>query len=385
MKRKFRLKNGSSFEFKVFPLNHRLKDSPPPIPAALGDPREAWRLYDAEIKAFGNAVGPEFVPVPFTFPLIGKHRYGDFIGSAGQRELRHTRIELTEDPLELARPMQKLRRFADLAQILRFPKSEECACVRNLKLVNDVPTFVIGPGPYEEVFATMNSQGLQFSLTSQQLVAAELFWTAKGKAELSKLLKELQRRYGSVTIRQAVHKFCHGLPNFGDSVASYVLGSAALIVTDDGYAVFGRRAKHRVSLNTGLSLATSGGFRFDREKLQELGFRRFAESEILREAYEEVALKGSDCDVTVLALVRELSRAGSPEILALIEFYGTLKDLAHRMETNHHPEQDIDAIFALPLDQALELAREPDAEKVLLPKALATLIATARHFKSGRV
>lgn len=83
-----------------------------------------------------------------------------------------------------------------------------------------------------------------------------------------------------------------GLPNLGDLVASYVLGMAAVIVTADSYAVFGRRAKQRVSVNTGINLATSGGFRYDRDKLQELGFSRFVETEILREAKEEVTLYG---------------------------------------------------------------------------------------------
>lgn len=89
--------------------------------------------------------------------------------------------------------------------------------------------------------------------------------------------------------------------------------------------------------------------------------------------------------MTVLALVRELSRAGSPEILALIEFYGTLRELVRRMESNHHPEQDVDAIFALPLADARVLVREPDAGKVLQPKALATLIMLDRHLRGGLV
>lgn len=340
-------------------------------------------MFAPEIRAFNDAVGPEYVPVPFAFPMIGTRRYGDFVGSDGQREFCHTRVTMTEESLRLARPVQDMRRFADLAQILRFPKSEECACVRDLRLVNGRPTFVFGPGQYVEVFATMNSQGLRFGLTQQQLVATEIFWGAKGKKELAGLTKKLRQRYGEVTIRRAIHQYCSGLPNFGAPVASYVMGMAAVIVTSDGYAVFGRRAKHRVSVNTGLNLATSGGFRYDRDRLQELGFRRFVENEILREAKEEVALSGSDCEVTVLALVRELSRAGSPEILALIEFFGTLRELVLRMESNHHPEQDVDAVFALPLDRARALVREPDAEKVLQPKALATLIMLDRHLKRG--
>ena len=196
------------------------------------------------------------------------------------------------------------------------------------------------------------------------------------------LTKKLQNRYGSVTIRQAVHQFFGGLPTLGSSAASYVLGMAAVIVTTDGYAVFGRRATHRVSVNTGINLATSGGALYDRERIQGLGFRRFVEGEILREALEEVALTGSDCDVTVLALVRELSRAGSPEILALIEFYGTLDDLVSKMKKNHHPEQDIDAIFALPVERARTLVREPDAGKILQSKALVTLIMLDRHLRS---
>lgn len=367
----------------MFPLNHRLKDSPPPIPAALGDPKEAWRLYEKEIKAFGSAVGPEYVSVPFTFPKIGNRWYGDFVGSAGQREFRHTRVMLTEEPLRLDRPIQDVRRFADLAQVLRFPKSEECACVRDLRLVSGVPSFVIGPGPYEEVFATMNSQGLRFDLTPEQLAAAKIFWGPKGRMELNRLTMKLKKRYGLVTVRQAVHQHIGGLPSWGDPVASYILGMAAVVVTTDGYAVFGRRAKQRVSVNTGINLATSGGFRYDRERIQDLGFSRFVETEVLREAYEEVAIRGSDCAVTVLGLVRELSRAGSPEILAFIEFYGTLRDLIRRMQSNHHPEQDIDAVFALPLDDARALVREGDAGKVLQPKALAALIMLDRHLKNG--
>ncbi|MSU55519.1 MAG: hypothetical protein EXS46_03220 [Candidatus Taylorbacteria bacterium] len=384
MKKSFKL-HGGKYEFDFFPLNQRLKDSPPPIPAALGNPKEAWQMYESEIREFGSAVGPEYVPVPFIFPKIGNRWYGDFTGNGGQREFRHTRVKLTEEPLRLVRPMQEIRRFADLAQVLRFPKSEECACVRDLQLVDSVPSFVIGPGPYEEVFATMNSQGLKFDLTSEQLSAVEIFWGNKGRVELARLVKKLKKRYGQVTIRRAVHQYCKGLPKLGDAVASYVFGMAAVIVTSDGYAVFGHRAKHRVSVNTGINLATSGGFRFDREKLRGLGLSRFVETEILREAFEEVAISGSDCAVTVLAMVRELSRAGSPEILALIEFYGTLRDLVRRMESNHHPEQDIDAVFALPLSSARALVLEPDAGKVLQPKALVNLIMLDRHLKNGIV
>ncbi|MSR78543.1 MAG: hypothetical protein EXS59_00125 [Candidatus Taylorbacteria bacterium] len=381
MKKIFRLRGGK-YSFQIFPLNHRLKDSPPPIPAALGDPKEALRMYVSEIQAFGDAVGPEYVPVPFTFPIVGNRRYGDFVGSAGQRELKHTRVVLTEEPLRLARPMQEVRRFADMAQVLRFPKSENCACVRDLRLIDGVPTFVIGPGSYVEVFGTMNSQGLRFDLTPQQLSASEIFWGPRGRQELSRLTSKLKNRYGSVTIRQAVHQYCGGLPGLGEPVASYILGMAAVIVTTDGYAVFGRRAKQRVSVNTGINLATSGGFLFDRERLESLGLSRFIETEILREVYEEVAIRGKDCAVTVLALVRELSRAGSPEILALIEFYGTLEELVQRMKTNHHAEQDVDAVFALPLSDARALVLESDAGKVLQPKALATMIMLDRHLKN---
>lgn len=384
MKKSFKLRGGN-YEFKVFPLNQKLKDSPPPIPAVLGDPKEPWRMYEKEIRVFGDAVGSEYVAVPFVFPRIGSRRYGDFVGSIGQQEFRHTRVMLTDEPLRLARPMQEVRRFADLAQVLRFPRSEECACVRDLSLVQGAPTFTIGPGPYEEVFATMNSQGLKFDLTEKQLVAAEILCGRKMEKELRRLNSKLQNRYGHVTIRQAVHDYCGGLPNFGDLVASYVLGMAAVIVTTDGYAMFGRRAKQRVSVNTGINLATSGGFRYDKDKLQDLGFSRFVETEILREAKEEVALYGNDCVVTVLALVRELSRAGSPEILALVESYGTLRELVRRMESNHHPEQDIDAIFALPLADARALVREPDAGKVLQPKALVALIMLDRHLRNGAV
>lgn len=384
MKKTFKL-YGGEYGFQVFPLNHRLKDSPPPIPAALGDPKEAWRLYEKEIREFGSVVGPEYVPVPFTFPKIGNRWYGDFTGSSGQREFRHTRATLSEEPLRLARPMQAIRRFADFAQVLRFPKSEECACVRDLRLVQGAPSFVIGPGPYEEVFATMNSQGLRFDLTRQQLAAAEIFWGENGRRELTRLAAKLKNRYGPVTIRQAVYEYCGGLPGLGDSVASYLIGMAALVVTSDGYAVFGRRVKQLVSVNTGINLATSGGFRFDREKLESLGLSRFVETEILREAFEEVAVRGNDCAVTVLALVRELSRAGSPEILALIEFYGTLRDLVRRMESNHHPEQDVDAIFAIPLAEARALVHESDAGKALQPKALATLIMLDRHLRNALV
>ncbi|MCR4311043.1 MAG: hypothetical protein NUV54_00515 [Candidatus Taylorbacteria bacterium] len=382
MKKKFKLRGGT-YTFQVFPLNHRLKDSPPPIPAVLGDPQEAWTLYGKEIGEFGSAVGPEYVSVPFTFPKIGNRRYGDFVGSAGQREFRHTRVTLTDEPMRLARQMQEVRRFADLAQVLRFPKSEECACVQGLSLVRGVPSFTVGPAPYEAVFATMNSQGLRFELTSHQLSAAELFWGEKGRSELSRLTAKLKARYGNVTVRQAVHQYSKGLPQLGDPVANYVLGMAAVVTTTDGYVVLGRRAKHRVSVNTGISLATSGGFRFDRERLEDLGFSRFVETEILREAFEEVSIRGNDCAVTVLALVRELSRAGSPEILALIEFYGTLKELVKRMETNHHPEQDVDAVFALPVNDARALVHEPNAGKVLQPKALANLIMLDRHLKNG--
>lgn len=382
MKKIFKLRGGT-YGFSVFPLNHRLKDSPPPIPAALGDPKEAWSLYEEEIKAFGDAVGPEYVSVPFTFPKIGNRWYGDFTGSSGQREFRHTRVILSEQSLRLTRPMQAVRRFADLAQVLRFPKSEEGACVRDLRLVSGTPTFVIGAGPYVEVFATMNSQGLKFDLTSEQLAAAEIFWGDTGRKELAALTTKLKRLYGPVTIRQAVHEYCGGLPGLGDSVASYLMGMAAVIVTSDGYAVFGRRAKHRVSVNTGINLATSGGFLFDRDRLQNLGLSRFVETEILREVFEEVAVRGSDCAVTVLAMVRELSRAGSPEILALIEFYGTLKEFVRRMKSNHHPEQDVDSVFALPLKEARSLVREPDAGKVLQPKALVALIMLDRYLRNG--
>lgn len=382
LKKSFRLRGGN-YEFKFFPLNHKLKDSPPPIPAILGDPREVWKLYEKEIEAFQNAVGPEYVKTPFTFAGIGNRRYGDFVGNIGQREFHHTKVVLSEEPLKLARPMQRVRRFADLAQILRFPKSEECACVRDLHLINSKPTFIIGPGPYEEVFATMNSQGLRFDLTPEQLSAAEIFWGPGRKRELGTLTAKLKKHYGPVTIRQAVHRFCKGLPEFGGGAASYVLGMAAVIVTDDGYAVFGRRSKQRVSVNTGINLATSGGLKYDRDKIESLGFSRFVETEILRETREEVGLNGNDCTVTILALVRELSRAGSPEILALIELYGTLQDLVKRMESNHHQEQDVDAIFALPLAEARALVHEHDAMKVLQPKALVTLIMLDRHLKNG--
>ncbi len=340
-------------------------------------------MYPQEIAGFGQAVGPGYVSVPFVFPQVGNQRYGDFVGIAGQREFAHTRVTISDEPLRLVRPMQDVRRFAELAQLLRFPKSDHCACVRGLHLVDGQPTFILGSGPYEEVFATMNSQGLRFELSERQKDAAELIAGKRGRKELESLALDLQKRYGTVTVRQAVHKHCGGLPGFGDAVASYLIGMAAIITTSDGYVVFGRRARQRVSVNTGINLATSGGFIFDREHIEGLGFARFVVDEIHREMHEEVGLLGSDCAVTVLALLREIARAGSPEILALIEFFGTLRDFLKVVESNHHPEQDVDAIFALPLRHARQLVHDPKAGKVLQPKALAALIMLDRHLRAN--
>lgn len=380
-KKKIRV-GGRSYTFQVSSLDHKLKDSPPPIPAVLGDSREVWEMYASEISAFQSVVGTEYAPVPFAFPRIGRQSYGDFTSSAGQRDLRLTRLFVKEEPLQLVRPMQEIRRFADLAQALRFPKSEDCACVRDLSLVDNAVAFTIGPGPYEEVFATMNSQGLVFGLTSEQLVVAEAFWQRKGRGELVSLARKLRTKYGSVTIRKATHEHCKGLPRFGARAVSYVLGGAAVVTTSDGYAVFGRRARKRVSLNTGVNVATSGGFKYDREKLEDLGFSRFAESEILREAREELGIQGNDCAVTILAFVRELSRAGSPEILARIEFFGTLRQLIGRMRENQHPEQDVDAVYAIPIADACRLVHESSV-KILQPKAAAAVIMLDRSLRNG--
>ena len=380
----FKLKN-SSYVFRVFDLGRELKDSPPPIPVAVGDSNEVWDLFREELSALHAIVGTHYVKMPFVFPHIGHRRFGDFTSKSGQSEFRRARLRLSVEQFRLRRPMQELRRFADLAQILRFPKSEECACLRNLSFVNDQLEFEIGPGPFEEVFATMNSQGLRFDVTDDQITAARIFWGNRGQRELFKLATKLRKQYGDVTVRQAIHKQYGGLPRFGDQVCSYVLGMAAVIVTEDGYAVFGRRAKHRVSLNLGVNVPTSGGLKFDRRELTRLGLPRFVEAEILREAEEEIGIAGSDCAVTVLALVREVWRAGSPEFLAMIEFYGTLNDLVNRMHENHHPEQDVDSIHAIPLKEALKIICEPDACKVLHPKALVTLIMLDRFRANGHI
>lgn len=381
---RFKLKN-RSYIFRVYDLGRELKDSPPPIPVAVGDSNEVWELFSEDLSAFHAIVGTHYVKTPFVFPQIGTRQFGDFTSKTGQSEFRRARLRLSTEQFRLKRPMQELRRFADLAQILRFPKSEECACLRNLRLVNDQLEFEIGPGPFEEVFATMNSQGLRFDVTNDQIVAAKIFWGKRGQSELSRLAAKLRKQYGDATVRRAIHNQCGGLPRFGDPVCSYVLGMAAVIVTQDGYAVFGRRAKHRVSLNLGVNVPTSGGLKFDRRGLNSLGLPRFVESEILREVEEEISIAGSDCAVTVLALVREVWRAGSPEFLSAIEFYGTLKDLVNRMHKNHHPEQDVDSIHAISLEEALKLICEPDAYKALHPKALATLIMLARFRANGHI
>lgn len=380
--RTFRL-HGGAYTFQVSGLGRKLKDAPPPIAAAMGEPNEVWRLYESELADFRSSVGPEYVPTPFVFPLIGKQRFGDFTSRAGQNDFRRARLRLSEGDFKFARPAQELRRFADLAQILRFPKSEECACLRNLRVNHGQFEFEIGPAPYEEVFATMNSQGLRFDVTKEQVAAAGIFWGKRGQRELSALANRLRRRYGSVTVREVLYRRCKGLPRFGEPVCSYVLGAAAVITTRDGYAVFGRRAKRIVSLNLGVNVPTSGGFRFDRRQLVSLGFPRFVEYEILREVEEEIGITGSDCSVTVLAFVREVWRAGSPEILAAVEFYGTFKELLNLMRGNQHQEQDVDLVYAISLEAARKLIREPDAGKALQPKALVTLIMLDRHLRNG--
>ncbi len=376
------LRAGSErYEFKVFALSRGSHNSPPPIQANLGDPNEPWVLYDRVIADFGRMVGRDYVAVPFTFPTIGHRQYGDFVGSVGQRSLKHTRVVVSDEPLRFTGVMRKVRQFAELAQCLRFPKSDHCACVRGLSMEKGMPTFSFGSGPYEEVFATMNSQGLRFKVSAKQLQVAKILSGPKGRNDLAGLSSDLVGKFGDVTIRQATHRHFGGIPPFDSGAVSYLIGMAAVITTSDGYAVFGRRAKRKVSFNTGINLATSGGFVFDREKIETSGFAGFVEHEILREAREEVGIRGKDCAVTILSLLRELSRAGSPEILALIEFFGTLKDFTRGVVGNNHPEQDIDAIFAIPIQDARRLVLNPEARKVLQPKALAALIMLDRHLR----
>lgn len=381
-KKKVIFAGSDRFEFVVLPLSNTSHGTPPPVQASLGDPSEPIELYRREIETFGQLVGPEYVSVPFVFPQVGASRYGDFVGSLGQASLKQTMVVASTEVFHFTPFAQKTRRFAELAQFLRFPKSEQCACVRGLRVVDGRPTIVLGPGPYEGVFATMNSQGLRLVVSERQLQVAELLGGDRGRKALNGLSGQLVKKYGNVTVRRAVHAHFRGLPDFDSGAVSYLIGMAAVITTKDGYAVFGRRARKKVSVNTGINLATSGGFVFDRERIESAGFAGFVEQEILREAREEVGILGKDCSVTTLALLRELSRAGSPEILAWIEFFGNLKDLFRLVANNNHPEQDVDSLFALPISEARRLVRSKKAGKVLQPKALATLIMLDRHMLS---
>jgi hypothetical protein len=377
----------NTYTFRVFDLNLNIGDFSSPMSANVGDPSEVGRLYEKQIADFRSVIGHKAIsPTPFCFPYIGDHRFGDFTSGAGQREFNQIRLELSEKRWMLKPPMQELHRFSELAQVIRFKNSEECACIRDFRLASGKPTFTVGQGPYEQVFATMNSQGLRFDVSEKHLTALEVLRGKQFRRELEKLAPKLKKRYGEVTIRKAIHDHLGGrLPEFGDQAVSYVLGTASLIRTSDGYVVFGRRAKRKVSMAVGISVPTAGGCKYNRHDLVSLGLPGFIKSEILREAEEECGITGIDCSVTVLAMVRELTRAGSPEILAVIEFFGTLSELVARMRKNTNPEQDVDAIFALPLADAQNLVLEPDADKALQSKGLVAMLMLDRYLKNGGV
>lgn len=372
-------------EMLEFPLNRHISDSAPPkITAPTGDPNEVERLYRCEIDEFNESLGGSFARVPFAWTKVSGEPFGDFTGIQGERIFRHIRARFVGG--HWSRPLKgvarDLRRFAITTQASRFQGGERCACIQGVHREGDLTTFDIGVAPYEHGFATIGSQGVHLSLDRRQLAAVRSVYDGDGDAKvrvLKKLVKQLRKRFGDCTIREALHKLHKGvLPPFGSPFVDSLGGMIALI-TAGKYVVLGLRTPGNVSVNFGINVASSGGFTYEPEEIESMGFSSWVESQMRRELEEELGIPGNACTITVLAFTREAARAGASDFVGLIEFSGSLDELVHLARTNPIPIMDVDRLYAIPIAQAREMITRPHITKVIHPKAVMALILWHRY------
>ncbi|OHA91746.1 MAG: hypothetical protein A2758_03205 [Candidatus Zambryskibacteria bacterium RIFCSPHIGHO2_01_FULL_49_18] len=376
-----------NLELPEFPLTRPVyHGAPPKIPAPTGDPQEVWLLFKPQIDAFNRSLGG-FAPLPFAWPTVDGRPFGDFTGIRGDVPFRHIRARLDEGPEFKQRPKlaTNIIDYSVISQALSFYNGDRCTCLQGIRrLEGGALEFTIGVEPYITVFGSMSSQGVQFtSGNRQQIAAIKSAYGENGGAKvalLNRLVKKLQKRFGDVTIREALHAYYKGeLPPFGSPFVNLFMGSAVLVTTADEHVILGRRTPGNVSVNFGINVASSGGFNYDAEEIKTHGFSSFVEAQIRRELLEELGVPGNACTVTVLAFVREVARAGAPDFIGFVEFNGTHEELVHLARNNKFPNLDVDTLYAIPFAQARDMILRPNITKVIHEKAVLALTLWSRY------
>lgn len=347
----------------------------------MGKRREAERFYINEIRQFHEQVGDKYVRLPYTFFHTAPtgEIYGDFAnGSAGCR-FEDIRLHLTTEPFHPVREMHDLWRLSSLLQVDKeFNALESNTFVRGLRIVEGKLELSIGAGLFPEAAYSVNSDSLVIDLPKERRKVLEACLKDRFE-ELLSLLKYFHRKYGKVSVREVVYKKYKRVPPFGEAY-SYIMGGVALLRTTDRKLILTRRSPRGTSVNHGINVPTSGGAIFNHERLVDWGLPLYLQTEMLREAREELGIVGKDCKVMPLGLVRELTRGCTPDALHMIFYRCTAEEIIPVIAGNPHPSRrEIDDwVFALDVDDAGRLVRDQRAEEVLQHKALVALILADR-------
>ncbi len=380
--------------FDLNPGNHH--DAIFTVPNTLDDFTEVCDLHQKHIGALHtHFMCDSSLPFgPITYAPCGRI-FGDFTSPAGQDELMGYRLTVSERHHilpEAIRPVWDLMRLRRKHTIHHDGKF---VCLRQIDQGANDLSLVISPGRYSEAKFSMDAEGHTLGITNKEFEFLAMNLTYVEQCELEELYTDLCSRHNSdLTIRQIIHQMHGGLPTFNDGIYHHVIGIAGVILTEDGWVVVTRRGSS-VSVNHGINCPISGGVDWDNTYMPSSVVELVARQTAL-EAHEEAGIRafhpsltptcGSNGHITILGLVRELARGGSPEFMCCIQYRGSLAELISTMASNGHcGKAETDRfIYALPLVEARRIPREAPSFHIH-PKARLNLVLLDHAIARGTI
>jgi hypothetical protein len=380
---------GQHFEFQAYAIG-AVPENAVVVPAAVSTGIEdTLNAYpEGTTPPRINTLYPGYASVPYTIMDPGARL--DLTTPEGQAIYTEAEMNLLEH--DRFTPPQWVRDIWEFVKIKRgktFAFDTILACLRGVTWEDGKMTFTIGKGAYSQSFLSNSNEGLIVDLTEEERATAS--------PRLIKLCDQLTARHGSGrTVQDIIFSACgNRLPEFQENIRNNNLGSAGIVLTNDGQLVFVLRGK-QVTVNRGINCTASGATEFDYERLKSRRLQKYLADQLDRETTAELGMKGGDLlmgsmqqkielelgfdetDYTLIpvGLLRELPRGGKCECMWLIRYDGTAEDVLKCITQNQNQERgEIDGlVYTLPLEDGRRLIRNPEGTNVIQHKGVVNLI-----------
>lgn len=332
--------------------------------------REEESIVLSNIFGIGriDAIFPEYGILPYAF--LTPDGVGNYTTANGQEEF----VKLDSEMAGLWTPPPWIRPYFDeirAANPKTFRLDQTVTCLRGLEIGNGHITLRVGPGKYSDSFYSNGSEGAP--LPSRQ-----------------------------ETLRRIVWEDYAGVPPLNTQAYNNSIGNAAMALTRDRYFVFVLRGK-TVSVNKGVNCTASGAMRWDINALAR-SIQLHLGQEMARETNDELGLAGGtliaaareriwlelgiahdEYELVPVGFIRELPRGGKPEIMFLLHFSGTLRELVEKVNANANPEkQEVLGIFAQHMNETDAMLRDEQSRHFIQHKGRVNLLLANQYLQNNR-